>query len=53
MDIKERLEVLLYYLKVFVLDHSIKTWKTSVSRMTEVWGSMADIDMEWLNADDD
>jgi len=53
MDIEERLEALLHYSKVFVLDHSMKTWKTSASQMAEVRASMAAVDMEWLNADDD
>lgn len=53
MDIAERLEAILHYSKVFVLDHSMKTWKTSASRMDEVRTSMAAVDMEWLNADDD
>jgi hypothetical protein len=52
MDIEERLEALLHYSKVFVLDHSMKTWKTSATQMDEVRASMAAIDMEWLNADD-
>jgi hypothetical protein len=53
MDIEERLEALLHYSKVFVLDHSMKTWKTSARRMDEVRASMAAVDLEWLNADDD
>jgi hypothetical protein len=52
MDIEERLEALLHYSKVFVLDHSMKTWKTSATQTDEVRASMAAIDMEWLNADD-
>ena len=53
MDIEERLGAVLHYSKAFVLDHSMKTWKTSASWMDEVRVSMAAVDMEWLNADDD
>jgi hypothetical protein len=53
MDIEERLQALLHYSKVFVLDSAMNTWKTSASRMDEVRASMAAVDMEWLNADDD
>jgi hypothetical protein len=38
---------------VFVLDTSMNTWKTSPDRMDEVRASMAAVDMEWVNADDD
>lgn len=53
MDIKERLEALLHYSKVLVLNYSMNTWKTSAVRMDEVHASMAAVDMGWLNADDD
>jgi hypothetical protein len=53
MDIEERLEALLHYSKVFVLDTSMNTWKTSPDRMDEMRASMAAVDMEWVNADDD
>ncbi|OAF56354.1 hypothetical protein VC83_06883 [Pseudogymnoascus destructans] len=53
MDIKERLEALLHYSTVLVLNYSMNTWKTSAVRMDEVHASMAAVDMRWLNADDD
>jgi hypothetical protein len=53
MDLEERVAALLHYSKVFVLDTSMNTWKTSPPWMDEVRASMAAVDMEWLNADDD
>jgi hypothetical protein len=53
MDIQERLEALLHYSKVFVLDCSMNSWETSASQIDEVHASMAAVDMEWLDADDD
>ena len=53
MDIKKRLEALLHYSKVLVLNYSMNTWKTSAVRTDEVRASMAAVDMRWLNADDD
>jgi hypothetical protein len=53
LDIRARLEGLLHYSKVLVLDHTMHSWKTSKSRMMEVRGDMAAVNNEWLNADDD
>jgi len=53
VDIRGRLEALLHYCQVFVLHCTMQTWKTSAMQMDEVRASMAAIDLEWLNADDD
>ncbi|KAH9205104.1 hypothetical protein DL95DRAFT_451397 [Leptodontidium sp. 2 PMI_412] len=53
VDIRGRLEALLHYCQVFVLHCTMQTWKTSTVQMDEVRGSMATIDLEWLNADND
>jgi hypothetical protein len=45
MDVKERLEALLHYSKVLVLNYSMNTWKTSAVRKNEVHASMAAVDM--------
>lgn len=52
MDIQERLEALLHYSKVFVLDYSMNSWETSASKVDEVHASMAAVDLEWLHVDD-
>lgn len=53
VDIRGRLEALLHYCQVFVLHCTMQTWKISAVQMDEVRGSMATIDLEWLNADND
>jgi hypothetical protein len=53
MDVEERLEALLHYSKVFVLEYSIETWLTRAARKTEVLSSMRTVDLDWLDADDD
>ncbi|KAH8799363.1 hypothetical protein F5884DRAFT_120041 [Xylogone sp. PMI_703] len=53
MDIKERLEAILHYAKVIVLDHAMHTWEVDVGYVDEVHLSMASLDVEWINADSD
>jgi hypothetical protein len=52
-DIRARLEALLHYSKVLVLDYTMTTWTASRPRLMEVRGDMAAIDLDWINADDD
>lgn len=52
MDIQERVEAVLHYCKVFVLDDSMSTWEPPIEQyLDEVQTSMAAMDMEWLNAE--
>jgi hypothetical protein len=53
LDIRARLEGLLHYSKVLVLNHTMHTWKTSESQLVEVQRDMAAVNNKWLNADDD
>jgi len=53
LDIRGRLEGLLHYSKVLVLDNTMHGWEASRSRMMEVRRDMAAVDNAWLNADDD
>lgn len=53
MGLEERVTALLHYSKVFILDYSMHTWKTSQEQMDEVDAGMAAVDMQWLDADDD
>jgi hypothetical protein len=53
MDIRERLEALLHYSKLLVLDLAMQTWQPSTEHLREVQDSMRKIDLQWLNADDD
>ena len=53
MDIRERLESILHYCKVFVLDYSMKTWETSTASLGEVHLIMKEVSLEWLHTDDD
>lgn len=53
VDIRERLEGLAHYSKVFVLESTFNTWQTTSIRLPEVRKELNEANISWLNADND
>jgi hypothetical protein len=53
LDIRGRLEGLAHYSKVLVLDLTINTWQPAPIRLQEVQRELNEVNIEWLNADND